>query len=75
MWAQRLVAAMATMALLAGNGAAQLPPAGVRFLTGCSTSADCPAGQLCCPIGGADPGDGGPTKGCFTPIRGRCPTW
>jgi hypothetical protein len=56
----------------AGSGALQLPPAGARFLTGCSSSADCPTGQLCCPVGGAN--DGGPPKtACFSPIRGHCP--
>jgi len=55
-----------------GSGAVELPPAGARFLSGCSSSADCPTGQLCCPVGGAN--DGGPPKtACFSPIRGHCP--
>jgi hypothetical protein len=60
---------------LAGLTSAPAAPEtpGVHFLsTGCHSSADCPTGQLCCPLGGADPGDG-PRTACFNPFRGHCP--
>jgi hypothetical protein len=54
------------------SGAVQLPSAGALFLSGCAGG--CPTGQICCPLGGADPeGGGGPTYGCITPWRGKCP--
>jgi len=60
---------------LAGLTSAPAAPEtpGVHFLsTSCHSSADCPTGQLCCPLGGADSGDG-PKTACFSPIRGHCP--
>jgi len=54
------------------SGAAQLPSTGALFLSGCAGG--CPPGQICCPLGGADPDGGGPTYGCIpTPPRGKCP--
>ena len=41
--------------------------------TSCSTSADCPTGQLCCNVCGNPPDDGGSCRACVMPIRGRCP--
>jgi hypothetical protein len=43
------------------------------FMTGCTSSAQCPTGQLCCNTCGNPPADGGSCRGCLTPIRGRCP--
>jgi hypothetical protein len=43
------------------------------FMTGCTTSAQCPTGQLCCNVCGNPPDDGGSCKACVTPIRGKCP--
>lgn len=43
------------------------------FMTGCTTSAQCPTGQLCCNVCGNPPDDGGSCRACVTPIRGRCP--
>jgi hypothetical protein len=43
------------------------------FMTGCTSSAQCPTGQLCCNVCGNPPDDGGSCKACVTPIRGRCP--
>ena len=40
------------------------------FETGCSSNADCPAGQLCCLACGFD---GCETKACFAPVKGHCP--
>ena len=42
------------------------------FMTGCTTSAQCPTGQLCCNSCG-NPPDGTTCRACMTPIRGRCP--
>jgi hypothetical protein len=38
--------------------------------SGCTSSAQCPQGQLCCLACGAADCD---THACFTPIHGRCP--
>src|SRR5258707_796990 len=43
------------------------------FMTGCTSSAQCPTGQLCCNVCGNPPDDGGSCRACVTPIRGRCP--
>jgi hypothetical protein len=40
-----------------------------RAMTVCTTSADCPAGQLCCYPCGID----GCDWICMTPVRNRCP--
>jgi hypothetical protein len=54
------------------SGVAQLPSTGALFLSGCAGG--CPPGQICCPLGGADPEGGGPTYGCIpTPPHGKCP--
>jgi len=52
------------------SGAAQLPSTGARFLSdgSCSTSADCPTGQICC-FGGTIPADDPPIGACLP----RCP--
>ena len=43
------------------------------FMTGCTTSAQCATGQLCCNVCGNPPADGGTCRACTTPVRGRCP--
>jgi hypothetical protein len=43
------------------------------FMTGCTSSSQCPTGQLCCNVCGNPPDDGGSCRACVTPIRGRCP--
>ena len=43
------------------------------FMTGCTSSSQCPTGQLCCNVCGNPPADGGTCRACTTPIRGRCP--
>jgi hypothetical protein len=42
------------------------------FLTSCTSSSQCPSGQLCCNTCG-NPPDGGSCMGCVNPVRGRCP--
>ena len=39
------------------------------FMTGCTSSSQCPAGQLCCYPCGID----GCTNMCITAVKGRCP--
>jgi hypothetical protein len=76
--AQTQPAAQTTAQFLAtlSAGPAQTPndltPA-PSFMTGCTSSAQCPTGQLCCNTCGNPPADGGSCRGCLTPIRGRCP--
>lgn len=58
------------------DGQAQTPADLVptpSFMTGCTTSSQCPPGQLCCFMCGNPPDDGSSCKVCVTPIRGRCP--
>jgi hypothetical protein len=43
------------------------------FMAGCTSSSQCPTGQLCCNVCGNPPDDGGSCRACVTPIRGRCP--
>jgi hypothetical protein len=43
------------------------------FLAGCTSTAQCPTGQLCCNVCGTPPDNGGTCRACLTPIRGRCP--
>jgi hypothetical protein len=43
------------------------------FMAGCTSSSQCPTGQLCCNVCGTPPEDGHSCKACVTPIRGRCP--
>jgi hypothetical protein len=43
---------------------------GVLFASGCTSSSQCPTGQLCCLACGASDCT---TRACFTPIRGHCP--
>jgi hypothetical protein len=43
------------------------------FMTGCTSSSECPTGQLCCNVCGNPPDDGSSCKACVTPVRGRCP--
>ncbi|MEA2601328.1 MAG: hypothetical protein QOF89_2320 [Acidobacteriota bacterium] len=63
------------VATLSG-GPAQIPndlaPA-PSFMAGCTSSSQCPTGQLCCNVCGNPPDDGGSCRACVTPIRGRCP--
>jgi hypothetical protein len=40
-----------------------------RFLTTCTSSSQCPTGQLCCYPCGID----GCSNMCLTPVKGRCP--
>jgi hypothetical protein len=43
------------------------------FMASCTSSAQCPAGQLCCNACGAPPPNGTSCLACLTPIRGHCP--
>jgi hypothetical protein len=44
------------------------------FMTGCTSSSQCPTGQLCCYLCGNPPdGDDSGCRACVTPYRGRCP--
>jgi hypothetical protein len=43
------------------------------FMTGCTSSSQCPTGQLCCNVCGNPPDDGSSCRACVTPVRGRCP--
>ena len=43
------------------------------FMTGCTSSSQCPTGKLCCNVCGNPPDDGGSCMACVTPVRGRCP--
>ena len=64
------------LATLAG-GQAQTPSDLVpapSFMTGCTSNAQCPTGQLCCYMCGNPPeGDDSFCWTCVTPVRGRCP--
>jgi hypothetical protein len=51
-----------------GIGTLQAPAP--TFLTGCTSSAQCPTGQLCCLACGFD---GCETRACFQPVKGHCP--
>jgi hypothetical protein len=59
------------------GGQSQVPsdlvPAPSFMTTGCTSSSQCPTGQLCCNVCGNPPDDGGSCKACVTPVRGRCP--
>jgi hypothetical protein len=57
------------------NGPTQTPKDLVpapSFMASCTSSAQCPAGQLCCNACGNSP-DGNPCLACLAPIRGHCP--
>jgi hypothetical protein len=45
------------------------------FMTGCTSSYECPTGQLCCYLCGNPPADGDDSscRACITPYKGRCP--
>jgi len=62
--------------LSAGQAQAQAPidvmPAPL-LRTSCTSSSQCPTGQLCCNLCGTPPEGGGSCLGCTNPIRGRCP--
>jgi hypothetical protein len=55
----------------AGPTPGSLVPA-PSFMTSCTSSSQCPTGQLCCNVCG-NPPDGGSCLACTTPIRGHCP--
>ena len=55
-----------------GQAPSNLVPA-PSFLTGCTSNAQCPTGQLCCMLCGNPPDDGSSCMGCTTPINSRCP--
>jgi hypothetical protein len=57
------------LATLAGGDSVPAP----LFLTSCTSSSQCPTGQLCCNVCGNPPGVTGSCLACTTPIRGRCP--
>jgi len=42
------------------------------FLASCTSSSQCPSGQLCCNVCG-NPPDGGSSLACTKPVRGHCP--
>ena len=56
-------------ALALAHGLAQPPIPAPRLSTGCTSSAQCLPGQLCCPACG-QPDCG---NRCFVAVRGRCP--
>ena len=56
-------------ALALAQGVAQSPIPAPRLSTGCTSSAQCLPGQLCCPACG-QPDCG---NRCFVAVRGRCP--
>lgn len=45
------------------------------FMSGCTSNAQCPTGQLCCYMCGNPPAEGDDSFCwmCVTPYRGRCP--
>lgn len=44
------------------------------FTSGCTSNSQCPTGQLCCYMCGAQPdGDDSFCRMCVTPVRNRCP--
>jgi hypothetical protein len=45
------------------------------FMTGCTSNAQCPTGQLCCNVCGFLPAKGTSLNcmACVTPINGHCP--
>ncbi len=65
----QFLATLATQPVTTPN---DLPPSPL-FRTGCTTSADCPTGQLCCNTCGNPPALATTCRGCLAPIRGRCP--
>ncbi len=60
--------------LSGGQTQTDLAPA-PSFMTGCTSSSQCPTGQLCCYVCGNPPADGeaNSCRACVTPVRGRCP--
>ncbi len=65
------------LAALSG-GEAQTPSDLVpapSFMTGCTSTSQCPTGQLCCWVCGNPPAedDGTICRACVTPVKGRCP--
>ena len=57
--------------LTLAQGVAQLPktPPAPQLSTGCTSSAQCLPGQICCPACG-QPDCG---NRCFVPVKGHCP--
>jgi hypothetical protein len=45
------------------------------FMTGCTSNAQCPTGQLCCNVCGFLPAKGSSLNcvACVTPVNGHCP--
>jgi hypothetical protein len=60
---------LATLSAPASAPAAQTLPAPTFLATSCTSSSQCPTGQLCCYPCGID----GCTNVCTTPVRGHCP--
>ena len=63
---------LATLSDGQAQSPADLMPA-PSFMTGCTTTSQCPPGQLCCNVCGNPPDDGSSCRACVTPVRGRCP--
>lgn len=63
---------LATLAGVPAQTSNDLTPAPL-FKTSCTSSAQCPSGQLCCNACGNPPDGGGSCLACMNPIRGRCP--
>ncbi len=62
---------LATLSAVPTQAANDLTPA-PAFMASCTSSAQCPSGQLCCNACGNSP-DGNPCLACLAPIRGHCP--
>lgn len=60
---------LATLSAVPASGQDGLAPSPVLD-SGCSSSAQCPKGQLCCLACGYA---GCETYACFTPVNGHCP--
>jgi hypothetical protein len=67
--AAQFLAALASPPTKAPNDLTPAP----WFRTSCTSSANCPTGQLCCNVCGTPPDGGGSCRACVTPIRGHCP--
>ena len=63
---------LATLADGQAPASSDLTPA-PSFMASCTSTDQCPTGQLCCWVCGNPPLSGGTCKACVTPIKGRCP--